>query len=59
MNFQVSPELRQLSLEGYDFCEKKGSNRVIRNLISQVYYPNSIRWQYVLKDFDMVEMKKN
>ncbi len=23
VNSQVSPELRQLSLEGYDFCEKK------------------------------------
>ncbi len=57
VNSQVSPELRQLSLEGYDFCEKKKLNRVIRHLISQVYCPNPIRREYVLKDFDTVEIK--
>lgn len=58
VNSKVSPELRQLSLEGHDFCNKKCSNRVTRKLISQVLYPNPIRREYVLKDFDRNEVKK-
>ncbi|KAK2840935.1 hypothetical protein Q7C36_012514 [Tachysurus vachellii] len=55
---KVSPELRQLSLEGCDFCDKKCTNRVIRKLILHAYYPNPIKRDYMLKDFDNSEIKK-
>ncbi len=44
VNSQVSPELRQ-------FVRNVFSNRVIIKKIAQVYYPNPIGWEYMLKDF--------
>ena len=55
---RVSPVLRKVSLEGCDFCSKKRTNGVIRNCILQVYYPNPIRRDYVLKDVDTFEGEK-
>ena len=56
--YKVSPELRQLCINGLDFCDFKCTNKVIRNILLEEYYPNPIKRRYILKEFEVEKIRK-
>ena len=55
---KVSPVLRQLCIKGFDFYDVKCTNKVIRNILLEEYYPNPVKRSYILKEFEAEKISK-
>ena len=55
---KVSPGLRQLCIQGIDFCDYECTNKVIRNILLKEYYSNPVKRQYMMNEFGDGEVKK-
>lgn len=55
---KVSARLRQLYIKGIYFCDNNCANRVIRNFFLKACFPNPVKRNYILKEFDVEEVKK-
>lgn len=53
----VSPGLRQLCIAGVEFDDSRFTNKVIRNILINEICPNPVKRNYILKEFESMEVK--